>query len=93
LFKITKAPITPGIHPQSVNNRIIKKEPQPLSITDNGGNKMANKTRRKLIAKHWLVYLKDEKTIYLLHKNPVTIELSSIVTGLNYFLFFSFSYI
>ena len=39
MFKITKAPITPGIHPQSVNNRIIKKEPHPLSITDNGGKK------------------------------------------------------
>tara|TARA_R110000787_G_scaffold117879_1_gene228575 strand:+ start:1125 stop:1286 length:162 start_codon:yes stop_codon:yes gene_type:complete len=50
LFKITKAPITPGIHPHKVNNNIIKKEPQPLSITDNGGKKMANKTRKKLIA-------------------------------------------
>ena len=49
MFKITKAPITPGIHPQSVNNRIIKKEPHPLSITDNGGKKIANKTRKKLI--------------------------------------------
>tara|TARA_R110001632_G_scaffold10559_4_gene39016 strand:- start:1708 stop:1869 length:162 start_codon:yes stop_codon:yes gene_type:complete len=50
LFKITKAPITPGIHPHKVNNNIIKKEPQPLSITDNGGKKMASKTRKKLIA-------------------------------------------
>ena len=75
MFKITKAPITPGIHPHKVNNKIIKKEPQPLSMTDNGGNKMANKTRKKLIAKHWLVYLKDEKIGYLLHKNPVNIEL------------------
>ncbi|TYP96072.1 hypothetical protein C7447_1099 [Tenacibaculum adriaticum] len=50
LFKITKAPITPGIHPQSVNKKMIINEPHPLSITDNGGNKIANKTLNKLIA-------------------------------------------
>jgi hypothetical protein len=49
LFKITKAPITPGIHPQRVSKKIIKKEPHPLSITDNGGKIIANKTRKKLI--------------------------------------------
>ncbi len=42
--------MTPGIHPQSVNKRIIKKDPQPLSITDSGGKKIANNTRKKLIA-------------------------------------------
>lgn len=47
---MTKAPITPGIQPHNVNNKIIKKEPHPLSITDNGGNRMANNTRKKLIA-------------------------------------------
>ena len=63
LFKITNAPITPGIHPQSVNNKIIKKEPQPLSITDNGGNTMANKTRKKLIAKiGWLLKRRENET-------------------------------
>lgn len=50
LFKITSAPITPGIHPHNVNNKIIKKDPHPLSITDKGGKKMANSTRKKLIA-------------------------------------------
>jgi hypothetical protein len=49
LFKITKAPIIPGIHPQSVSKKIIKNEPQPLSITDNGGKIIANKTLKKLI--------------------------------------------
>ena len=49
LFKITKAPITPGIQPQRVNKKIIKKEPQPLSIIDKGGNNMANKTLKKLM--------------------------------------------
>jgi hypothetical protein len=49
LFKITKAPITPGIQPQSVNKKMIKKEPQPLSMTANGGNIIANNTRKKLI--------------------------------------------
>jgi len=52
---MTKAPITPGIHPHKVNNKIIKKEPQPLSITDNGGNKMASNTRKKLIVILWLI--------------------------------------
>jgi len=54
LFKITKAPITPGIQPQSVNRKIIKKEPQPLSITDSGGKIIANKTLKKLIVQFWL---------------------------------------
>ena len=49
LFKITKAPITPGIQPQSVSKKIIKKEPQPLSITESGGKKIAKSTLKKLI--------------------------------------------
>jgi len=35
---MTRAPITPGIQPQSVKIKIIKIEPQPLSITAKGGN-------------------------------------------------------
>ena len=46
---MTKAPITPGIQPQSVNKKIIITEPQPLSITANGGKIIANKTLKKLI--------------------------------------------
>ena len=44
VFKITKAAITPGIHPQSVSKKTIKILPQPLSITAKGGNKIESKT-------------------------------------------------
>lgn len=43
------AAITPGIQPQTVSIKTIIKEPQPLSITANGGKSMANKTLQKLI--------------------------------------------
>ena len=46
---MTKAPIIPGIQPQSVNKKIISTEPQPLSITASGGKIIANKTLKKLI--------------------------------------------
>ncbi|MFQ3297165.1 MAG: hypothetical protein ACI9JT_002450 [Polaribacter sp.] len=59
MFKITKAPITPGIQPQSVSKKIIKKDPQPLSITESGGKIIANKTLKKLIISFWLkLYLR-----------------------------------
>lgn len=45
-----KAPITPGIQPQSVNKKTIKIDPQPLSIIESGGNKIANNTLIKLIS-------------------------------------------
>jgi len=44
-----KAAITPGTHPQRVSNNTIRKEPQPLPMTDNGGNIMAKRTLQKLI--------------------------------------------
>ena len=47
LFKITKAPITPGTQPQQVSNNTINTEPQPLSITAKGGKNNANNTRRQ----------------------------------------------
>lgn len=50
LFKITSAAMTPGIHPQRVNKKTMRIEPQPLSMTDSGGNTMANKTLKTLIA-------------------------------------------
>ena len=40
------AAITPGIQPHIVNENTMIIEPQPLSITDNGGNTMANNTRK-----------------------------------------------
>jgi hypothetical protein len=46
---MTKAAITPGTQPQSQSRKTIKMEPQPLSMTDNGGKKMASKTLQKLI--------------------------------------------
>ncbi len=42
--------MTPGTHPQKVKSSTIKKDPQPLPITDKGGKIMANKTLQKLIA-------------------------------------------
>lgn len=47
---MTKAAITPGTQPQSVKTKTIAKEPQPLSNTARGGNKIDNKTRQILIA-------------------------------------------
>jgi hypothetical protein len=49
LFKIIKASIIPGIQPHNVNKKIMKNEPQPLSINENGGNTIASNTRKKLI--------------------------------------------
>jgi len=46
---MTKAAITPGTQPQNVKSRTIRKEPQPLPITDKGGKIMASKTLRKLM--------------------------------------------
>lgn len=55
---MTKAAITPGTHPQRVNKKTIRIEPQPLPITDKGGNNMANKTLQKLIDDMiWLMIL------------------------------------
>lgn len=50
MFRIIRAAITPGIQPQSVSKKTIKKDPQPLSITDSGGNMIANNTLIKLIS-------------------------------------------
>ena len=49
LFKIIKAAITPGIHPKQVNIKTIITDPQPLSKTANGGNKIDNKTLQMLM--------------------------------------------
>lgn len=44
-----RAAMTPGIHPQKVNSKTIKKDPQPLPMTDKGGKIIASRTRKKLI--------------------------------------------
>ena len=49
LFKMTKAPMTPGTQPQRVKSNTIRKDPQPFPITERGGNKMASNTLQKLM--------------------------------------------
>tara|TARA_B100001146_G_scaffold224074_1_gene240610 strand:+ start:15697 stop:15882 length:186 start_codon:yes stop_codon:yes gene_type:complete len=44
-----RAAITPGIQPQMVKIKTIKIDPQPLSITAKGGNKMDSNTLQILI--------------------------------------------
>jgi hypothetical protein len=44
-----RAAITPGTQPIRVNIVVMTIEPQPLSITANGGKMMHNKTRQQLI--------------------------------------------
>ena len=39
--------MTPGIHPKIVNIKTINTEPQPLTITDNGGNIIASTTLKQ----------------------------------------------
>ncbi len=65
-FRIISAAITPGIHPASVRRKTIKAEPHPLSITDNGGNKIASitlindivlKNTKKILEKQFQVSL------------------------------------
>jgi hypothetical protein len=51
LFKITRAAMTPGTQPQRVNKNTITIDPQPLSNTAIGGNKIESKTRQILIKK------------------------------------------
>lgn len=48
---MTKAAIVPGIQPQSVKIKTIKREPQPLSSNAKGGKMIANKTRKRLMNK------------------------------------------
>ena len=44
-----KAPMIPGIQPQRVRRNTIVKDPHPLSITANGGKKIANNTCKQVI--------------------------------------------
>ena len=49
LFKITNAAITPGTHPASVKIKVMSTDPQPLSMTERGGKRIARRTRKKLM--------------------------------------------
>ena len=61
---ITNAPITPGIQPHNVRINIMTIEPQPLSITAKGGNKIDRITRKILIIKYSLsISLKNAKIV------------------------------
>ena len=56
-----RAAITPGIHPQTVNINTINTDPQPLSITDKGGKRIASITRQILMLTNlqyifWIFY-------------------------------------
>lgn len=44
------AAITPGIHPQIVNSKVIIIDPQPLSITASGGKIIARITLNRLMS-------------------------------------------
>lgn len=69
LFKITKAAITPGTQPQSHSKKTIKIEPQPLSKTAKGGQKIERRTLQILIRLILMIddYLCDAHTCNLLH--------------------------
>ncbi len=49
LLRITRAAITPGIHPKIHRIKTISIEPQPLPTTDKGGKTIASSTLQKLI--------------------------------------------
>jgi len=59
--------MTPGIQPQSVNIKTIKIDPQPLSITAKGGNKIERSTRQIPIdTKLQIIHLMGRKFASLL---------------------------
>ncbi len=66
-MRITKAAITPGTHPQSHNKKTISIEPQPLSMTANGGQIIERSTLQKLIVNK-LLY----KLILIYHYDAIT---------------------
>lgn len=55
LFRIIRAANTPGTQPHKVRIKTIKTEPQPWSMTDRGGKRMAKSTLRKDMV-YWLVF-------------------------------------
>lgn len=59
-----KAAITPGTHPAKVNKNTMRIEPQPLPITESGGQKIAKITRQKLIFIFFKGLKKNQGTKY-----------------------------
>ncbi len=56
----------PGIQPSKVSINTIRIDPQPWSITDNGGKRIANNTRQKLIIKFRIIFLQIYERICIL---------------------------
>ena len=68
---MTNAPITPGIHPQSVNKKMMKNEPHPLSMTDKGGKKLFRDINLELI-KQVKINLVDYDIFIIIKKGNTT---------------------
>ncbi len=66
-----KAAITPGTHPAKVNKNTMRIEPQPLPITEKGGQKIAKITRQKLI----LIFFKGLKKNQAIKDKMCTLSL------------------
>ena len=49
LLLMIRAPITPGTHPHRVRRKMMRNDPQPLSITARGGKNMHSRTRSRPI--------------------------------------------
>jgi len=84
LFKIIKAAITPGIHPNKVRISTIKTDPQPLSNTANGGNNTDRITLQTLINRSFFILNAQryqlkfaEKVHSLFFLNPMNLKLTS----------------
>ncbi|MPM12290.1 hypothetical protein SDC9_58642 [bioreactor metagenome] len=62
MFSIINAAITPGTHPASVSKKTITTDPQPLSMTDNGGKTIARITRKHDIIKMLKIQVRSQTT-------------------------------
>ena len=67
---MTRAAITPGTHPHIQRIKTINIDPQPLSITANGGHNIDKKTLNKLIKNNYYKYS------YLLKINSLFVFIS-----------------
>ena len=54
LFRMIRAPITPGIHPHRVSRNTMVTEPHPRSSTASGGKIIANSTWRQDLSSAFL---------------------------------------
>ena len=68
---MTNAAITPGTQPQKVKSNTIRKDPQPLPKTDNGGKIIANNTLIKLIDFLILIDVLYVGEVTILLQNPL----------------------